>query len=218
MRTERTTLLKAESGYYQPRTWFFWRTLIVCLAVFSLVGHWLEIPYCTAMNNMFGIVSDDYAVWHDPWFVPYWVYGIGAVAMTLIVEPLKEWIIRRRKTLGGALLESFIIMVALAAVLETGIGLIINQPDAQGVYPFWDNSVLPGNILNQGWIVNDFFIGIVAMVYVWLLYPLICQAFKHMSEDWANIVFAIIVVAFLVCVAVTYTPWFGGPFAAHMQA
>ncbi|KFI58626.1 putative ABC transporter permease [Bifidobacterium gallicum] len=206
-----------EIGWFQPRTWAFWRSLTVCLALFSIIGHWMELPYCLTMNHFFGIVSPDYAVWHDPWFVPYWVYGIGAVAMTLVIEPLKEWIVNRRKTLWGAIFESFILMVALAAVLETVIGLIINQPDANGVYPFWDNSVLPGNILNQGWIVNDFFIGLMATVYVWVFYPLICMGFYKLSERWANIVFVLVMIAFALCVIASYTPVFGGPYVAHMQ-
>ena len=39
-----------EIGYFAPRTWAFWRSLIVALCVFSIVGHWLEIPYCIFME------------------------------------------------------------------------------------------------------------------------------------------------------------------------
>lgn len=200
------SVLHAEAGFFHPRTWFFWRTLIVCLAVFSIVGHWLELPYCMFMNHNFGIVAADYAVWHDPWYVPYWVYGIGAVVMTLVIEPIKEHIVRRRKTTVGALLETFVITFVLAAVLETVIGLIINQPDASGRYPYWDNSVLPGNILNQGWLVNDFFIGLLAVIYVWVFYPVICIMFRHLKPRTANVVFVIIMVLFAIACALTYIP------------
>ncbi|WP_163226863.1 putative ABC transporter permease [Bifidobacterium choloepi] len=200
------TVRRDELGYFRPRTWFFWRTLIICLCYFSIVGHWCELPYCTMMNHFFGIVADDYAVWHDPWYFPYWVYGIGAVVMTLVIEPLKEWIVRRRKTNWGALLETFVIAFLLAAVLETGIGLIINQPDQYGIYPYWDNSVLPGNILGQGWIVNDFFIGLLAVAYVWLFYPVICRIFMHMKPVTANVVFAVLMVLFAVACIFSYVP------------
>lgn len=200
------SVLRMESGYFQPRTWFFWRTLVVCLAVFSIVGHWMELPYCMIMNHHFGIVADDYAVWHDPWYVPYWVYGIGAVVMTLVIEPIKERIVRRRKTAIGALLETFVITFVLAAVLETVIGLIINQPDELGNYPYWDNSVLPGNIFNQGWVVNDFFIGLLAVIYVWVFYPAICTLFRHMKPRTANIAFVVIMVLFAIACAMSYLP------------
>ena len=80
---------KDQEGRYHVLTVEWWRTLFVVFCVFCWVGHWLEIPYCTFMDQ-FGIVADDYAVWVEPWFTPYWVYGIGAVAMTLVIEPFRE--------------------------------------------------------------------------------------------------------------------------------
>ena len=58
-------------------TWPFWRNLAVYSCVFSLVGHWLEIIYCTFMD-LFGIVDEDSLVWNDP-FYPFLVYGVGCV-------------------------------------------------------------------------------------------------------------------------------------------
>lgn len=58
-------------------TWPFWRNLAVYFCVFSLVGHWLEIIYCTFMD-LFGIVDEDSLVWDDP-FYPFLVYGVGCV-------------------------------------------------------------------------------------------------------------------------------------------
>lgn len=191
-------------GYFAPRTWQFWRVLIVCLCAFSLVGHWLEIPYCFFMDQLFGIVEDDYALLSDPWYHPYWVYGIGAVAMTLAIEPLKEHFILSCRTLWGALLKSFAAVVLIALALELAIGLLVNQPDAAGEYPYWDNSQLPLNVLGQAWLVNDLFIGAVAMLYVWLLYPLICWGFMQLRPAVANGVFAAIVIGFAVCCIVSY--------------
>ena len=41
--------LEREISYYQPRTWAFWRNLIMYFCVFSVVGHWMEAAYCTAV-------------------------------------------------------------------------------------------------------------------------------------------------------------------------
>lgn len=157
--------------FFKPREWQFWRAVIVCFCLCSLLGHFLEMVYCGAMDGLFGIVEEDYAVKVDPWFVPYWVYGFGAVGMTLFLEPFKERIIAKRKTLWGALLEMFVIAVLLSMIMELGFGLLINQPDATGHYPYWDNSQLPLNILNQAWLVNDVFIGAAGMAYLWLMFP-----------------------------------------------
>lgn len=193
-----------EIGYFMPKTWAFWRSLIVCFFLFSIVGHWLEIPYCWFMNECFGVVDADYAVWTDPWWHPYWVYGFGAVVMTLVIEPLKEGIVLKRKTLWGALLETFVIAVLLAMVMELVIGWFINQPDEFGKYPFWDNSEMPLNIFGQAWLVNDVCIGLMAMLYLWVFYPLICNVFSVMKPRTANIVFALVIVAFAALIFSSY--------------
>ncbi len=194
-----------EIGYFAPKTWGFWRSVIASFCIFTIVGHWLEIPYCMFMDYFFGIVADDYAVWTDPWYHPYWVYGFGSVAITFLIEPLKESIVKRRRTLAGALLETFITCVTIAAMLELVIGLMINQPDSTGKYPFWDNSGLPFNIFGQAWLVNDIVIGFVAVIYVWVLYPLVCEGFILLkSERKANLVLAIIVIVFLGCCTASY--------------
>ena len=156
------------------------------------------------MDQCFGIVADDYAVWTDPWYHPYWVYGIGAVAMTLLIEPLKEHFVMASKTLGGALAKCFVCVVLIALAMELVIGLLVNQPDAAGEYPYWDNSQLPLNVLGQAWLVNDLFIGAVAMLYVWVLYPLICLGFMRLRPKVANGVFAVVVVGFALCCIVSY--------------
>ena len=185
-----------EIGYFAPKTWEFWRALIASFCIFTIVGHWLEFLYCVIMDQLFGIVEPDYAIWIDPWYHPSWVYGVGAVVMTLLVEPLKERIILRRKTLWGALLDTFLIGVFLSMLMELIIGLIVNQPDASGEYPYWDNSQLPLNVLGQAWLVNDVFIGLAAMLYVWVLYPLICEGFSLLRPPVANIMLVVIVVGF----------------------
>ncbi len=192
-------------GYFAPRNWAFWRSLIVCFCLMCIVGHWLEIPYCFFMDLFFGIVEDTYAVLTDPWYHPYWVYGIGAVLMTLIVEPLKERIILRRHNLGLALLESFVVVVVLSMVIELVVGWLVNQPDAEGVYPYWDNSQLPLNIFGQAWLVNDVAIGLVAMIYVWIIFPLVCEGFSRLRPPVANGAFVFVVAAFIGCCIASYT-------------
>lgn len=194
---------KDQEGRFHVLTLEWWRTLFTVFCVFCWVGHWLEIPYCTFMSQ-FGIVADDYAVWVEPWFTPYWVYGIGAVAMTLVIEPFREDVIAKRRTTWGAVLETFAYTVAVAAVLETVIGLIINQPDAAGVYPYWDNSQLPLNILGQGWLVNDLVIGVMAILYLWVFYPAIDAWLRSLRPWVANTVCVALVALIVVAALLSY--------------
>ena len=190
-------------GSFAPTKWWFWRALLVSCIIVCFLGHWMEIGYCTVMDLAFNIVEDDYAAVVDPIYVPYRIYGYGALAMTFLLEPLKDRFLRRRKTVRGAFLEMFAVAVFLSMALELGFGLAINQPDATGHYPYWDNSQLPLNVLGQAWLVNDFFIGLAAMFYLWVVFPVVTGAFSRMPRRLANIVFAVIVVAFAAVMAIS---------------
>lgn len=205
MTTERRNRIAGifTKGRFAPKSLRFWCSVLACFCLCCLLGHGLEYPYCLTMDAFFGIVADDYAVFVDPWYVPYWVYGFGALGMTLLLEPVRERIIARRRTTAGALLETLVFAVLLCAVLETAFGLLINQPDANGVYPFWDNSKLPGNILGQGWIVNDLFIGLAAVVYLWVVFPLVSEAFERLPRVPMNLVLSGVASSFAACCCAT---------------
>ena len=191
------------AGHFAPRTWRFWCSVIVCFCLCCYLGHALEVPYCTAMDALFGIVDADYAVFNDPWYVPYWVYGFGALGMTFLLEPLRSRIVARRRTFLGALAESFLLAVLLSMALELVFGLLVNQPDANGVYPYWDNSQLPGNILQQAWIVNDLFIGLAATVYLWGIFPLVSALFARLHPLTGNMLFSAVAAGFSACCCAT---------------
>ena len=52
--------------------------MVIAFCVFSMVGHWMEIPYCMFNDYFFGTVEEDTLVFADP-FYPFCVYGIAAV-------------------------------------------------------------------------------------------------------------------------------------------
>ena len=195
---------------FAPTTWAFWRNNIMCFCVNNILGHCLESLYCKVMDKCFGIIDDTYAVKFDPWYHPYWVYGIGGTAMTLIFEPIKERILGRHRSLSGAMLETYAIAVLAAMGMELGFGLLVNRPDEDGPdedgnYPYWDNSKLPLNIFKQAWLVNDLVIGVVAMVHVWLAYPLLCKGMSMLGKRAANAVFAATVGVFAAACVSSYT-------------
>lgn len=193
-----------ETGYFEPKTWAFWRGIIMYFFLFSVAGHWMEIPYCLSMDALFGIVDADYAIFLDPLYVPYWVYGAGAAAITILLLPLKIRLVGKRKTMWGAALEFFVMAVVLCAALECIMGWIINQPDQFGEYPYWDNSQLPFNILQQAWLVNDIFLGLVTLGYVWFVFPF-CQKFcKLIGDKAANGLFWAVIAFFVIICILSY--------------
>lgn len=192
-----------ESYGYAPDAFAFWRNQAVYFCLFSVLGHWMEIVYCNFMN-IFGIVDPESLVWDDPMY-PFCVYGIGVLVCALVLVPLRIQLVRRRKTMADAAVEFFIITVLVCMAMELTMGLILNQPDAAGNYPLWDNSQLPGNILGQAWIVNDVGLDAVAMLYTWVVYPLCQKALAKVPIRIMNAASAIIVVGFVVLCVVKFS-------------
>lgn len=180
----------------------FWRNLAVYFCVFSVVGHWMEIAYCLFMDQ-FSIVDDESLVWGDP-FYPFLVYGVGVAVCAIALVPLREHLLERRRTLWGASVQFFLITVGVCLVMELGMGLMLNQPDAMGTYPLWDNSDLPLNVLGQAWLVNDLALGAVAMLYVWVVYPFSERMLAKVPPRMMNAAAFVIVTAFIVLCIVKF--------------
>lgn len=117
---------------------------------------------------------------------------------TILLVPLKERLIERRRTLGGAAIQFFITTVFVCMIMELAMGFMLNRPDAAGVYPLWDNSQLPLNVFGQAWLVNDLFLGAVAMLYTWILYPLFEKGLRPVPPRVMNVLSFVIVVSFVV--------------------
>lgn len=188
-----------------PRHWQFWRNLAVYFCVFSVVGHWLEIPYCLFNDYFFNIVEDDSLVWDDPMY-PFLVYGFGTLVCTLLLVPLKNYLLEKRTYFAQAAIDFYIITVLVCMLMELGMGLLLNQPDpVTGEYPLWNNAVLPGNILGQAWIVNDILLGGIAMLYTWVVYPLLVKGAAKLSEPAMNTLSVIIIVGFVILCVVKFS-------------
>ena len=183
---------------WAPKTVRFWRVMAVAFCVFSILGHWMEIPYCLFMDWAFGIVEDDSLVFADPMY-PFCVYGFAAVGAALVLVPYRKFLVTHRSTIARAVIEFFIVAVLVSMLGELIMGLLLNQPDPiTGEYPLWDNSYLPGNILKQAWLVNDILLGAVITLYVWVLYPITVKVVNAIPERWGWPVTIIVVVSFAV--------------------
>jgi len=183
-------LSKEDERYgYEPGSFAFWRNLAVYFCVFSVLGHWMEIVYCSFMN-VFGIVDADSLVWDDPMY-PFLVSGVGVVVCALVLMPLKTALVARRATLVSAGIQFFAATVVVCMLMELAMGFMLNQPNAAGEYPLWDNSQLPFNILGQAWLPKAHA-------------PACQKALGKLPLRAMNLLAAVVVIGFVVLCAVKF--------------
>ncbi|MDO4501660.1 MAG: putative ABC transporter permease [Coriobacteriia bacterium] len=195
------SLLKPKHQWI-PRSWPFWRNLILYFCLFSWVGHWMEIGYCTIMDSLFHIVDPNSGVWQSPLF-PFPVYGCAVVVIALVMEPFRGHLIHRwairGKSKAVACWDFYWASVLLSMCMELAQGFIQNQPDENGVYPLWDNSQLPGNILGQAWIVNDLLLGALVSLMTWVVYPLCERTLGKVPDKVLNAALPVVLILFVAC-------------------
>ena len=195
--------LRREADFARLKTWPFWRTMIIYFCVFSIVGHMVEYPYCWLGMKFFGTVDPTSEVLANP-FKPFFVYGIGIVFCCVLLEPFKSYLHFRIRNPKVAMFVFYVISVFLGMGFELGQGFLQNQP-VDGVYPLWDVSTYPGNILGQAWIVNDVLIGLIITVIVWIVLPPCNYYVSHLDADVANLACFLIVVGTAILTFITYT-------------
>ena len=197
--------LRNEDGshaFFKPKTWPFWRNLIIYFCIFSVVGHWLEALYCTFIR--FGILPGIYdpnsQIWSD-WLYPFVVYGVGAVACVLLLFPIKMVLDKKLKSQALSMAISFTINALVCTLIELAMGLMLNQPDASGTYPLWDYSDMFMNFMGQVCLQNAIAFGLVATLMVVFIYPSLEQAISLVSRSTMSIVFILVTVGFAILFA-----------------
>lgn len=191
--------LDQEANYYQPKTWGFWRNIIIYFCVFSVVGHWMEAAYCTLIR--FGILPGTYdpnsQIWSD-WLYPFLVYGFGAVACVLLLFPVKNFLQKKIGGLAIPLLVSFLVNALVCTLIELAMGLMLNQPLPDGTLPLWDYSNMFCNFMGQVCLQNAVAFGIVATLMTWVVYPGLERFLGKFSKDTMNVVFIAVGIGFCI--------------------
>lgn len=191
--------LARDANLFKPKTWPFWRNLLIYFCVFSVVGHWLEAVYCTFIR--FGIIPGTYdpnsQIWSD-WLYPFVVYGVGAVACVILLYPVKCLILAKVKKPFLSLAASFAINALVCTLIELAMGLMLNQPLPDGSLPLWDYRDMFCNFMGQVCLQNALAFGAISTLMVWVIYPVLEKYLARLSEDKANTVFVGVVVGFLV--------------------
>ena len=189
---------------WQPRTWSFWRSMIIYFCLFSIVGHWMEAGFCLFIK--WGIVPGIYdpnsGIWHD-YLNPFPVYGAGMVACAVLLFPIKNLLEEKLGGIVKPLVASFIVNALVCAVIELVLGLTSNMPDANGVYPLWDYSTMPFNFMGQICLQNTLLFGVVATLMTWVVYPALQREYLKLPEPMRQ-TFFVAVLAFYAIVVCLY--------------
>lgn len=189
--------LDEHRGYFQPRTWGFWRNLIIYFCVFSVVGHWMEAGYCTLIR--FGLIPGVYdpnsQIWHD-WLYPFCVYGFGAVACVLVLFPVKNLLQKHFRGHAVPLALSFVANALVCTSIELAMGLMLNQPLPDGTLPLWDYRDMFCNFMGQVCLQNALAFGFVATLMTWVIYPGLEKLLAHVPPYAMNIAFIAVVIGF----------------------
>lgn len=197
---------KLQKNYYQPKTWAFWRDLIIIFCVFSVVGHWMEAAYCfpVKMGWLPGIYDPNSQIWSD-WLFPFPIYGAGGVACALIFYPIKNAVQKVIKTPFVSVILVFVISTIVCSLMELIMGLITNAD-----YALWDYRTMWCNFMGQVCLQNSLGFGLAATIMTFVVYPLVKGAIAKLPKDGANILFVVIVVFFAILMAFYYFNNFAG--------
>ncbi|MCL2174077.1 putative ABC transporter permease [Candidatus Saccharibacteria bacterium] len=171
-----------ELSWRQPQ---FWRNLFFYLWGFSFLGHVAEI-FWALLGNAFG--------WREtpastiPLFAIAAPYGLGAVALLLLLYPLVQ-----KKRIGPVV--AFAASVLITTVIEFLCAMLLVA--IFGHNSFWDYS---GRFMNLGGYVclgNSLMFGLGSVVMLWWIFPGVEKILGRVRERYLNIIFWVLFIGYI---------------------
>ena len=173
------------------KRWPLLRSLGLYYMVFSILGHWGEMLFCTGIK--YGLIRGGYdrenhMLW-DQWLYPFPAEGSVAVLMALFLYPAKQAIERHhaRFVAMGQLSEGFALGLSVALTfllnqvactsVDYTTGLVANQN-----YELWDYRDMPYNFQGQICLQNSLIYSVIATWAVWRLFPRMEHIMKMASN------------------------------------
>ncbi len=157
-------------------------------AVYTLVGHWLEMAFCQLIR--LGVVGGDYdrsntMLW-DWWLHPFPAEGIAGLLIAGVLSPLHEVLLKR---FGGriapALAVSFLANQVVCTSIDYLTGMVANRN-----YELWDYRDMPFNFQGQICLQNSLVYTAAATLVAWLAYPACDKWLRRMPADLINLEFS----------------------------
>ena len=164
----------------------FWRDVLWYFLVFAYVGHFIEMGWAWFCHLVLGedLKTNILALPYEP----YTIYGTGAVLMILLVRP----VVRKIK---DNLLVTFLVATVVCAILEyvTSVVLVWQY----GRNPFWWYEDRAFNMGGHICLENSILFGLLATVFLKLIYPLTEKLLRRGKQVVINVVLVGLMVAFV---------------------
>lgn len=159
--------------------WIFLQVLFVYFYFFSFIGHCLEIIWAPIRAGIFGGEKFRPKMFTQmPLAMPY---GLGAVCLILLVEPVAG-------KLGW--IGTFIISALMMGLVEYLSALIIEKFYA-GYNPYWDYSQKPFNIKGRVCLDNILLFGVVGVLFIKYILPWTNSLLLALGQNKFQILFGI---------------------------
>jgi len=169
------------------RTVLFWQKLFIYFWIIAVAGHYIERAWAIINRIIVGAPP-----WHliVPTVVPMAIpYGSGAVTIILTTVMLMK-----RFKLNP--LAVFGINVVISGLVEYTCAALIVLID--GTNRFWNYSWHPFNINGYTCLESSLLLGIVATIFVYLIYPLVEKIFAKLKYKYVNVIFWVLLSVFVV--------------------
>jgi len=157
------------------------KKLFILYWIFALLGHYAEIVW-----SKFHHFIDNGYIWHPnmPTIIPLASpYGIGAVAIIVIVWPLvKKYNVKP--------LTVFILNIIITGIIEYLCALYVVM--AYGSNLFWDYSNQRFNINGYVSLESVMVFSVAATLFLYLFYPVCNKAIHRLDQQQLNILFWIL--------------------------
>ena len=154
------------------------RKLGLYFMTFSMLGHWVEMLFCTGIKyGIFkgGYDRENHMLW-DQWLFPFPAEGTAAVLADLVLVPAKDAIQRAVATsavplplrLPAALAASFLVNQLACTSVDFATGMVANRN-----YELWDYRDMRFHFMGQVCLQNSLFYSTIATWGVWWLLPVL---------------------------------------------
>ncbi len=157
---------------WYPRT----RKLGLYFMTFSMLGHWVEMLFCTGIKHGIfkgGYDRENHMLW-DQWLFPFPAEGTAAVLADLVLKPAKDAIVDTVSASSlpqvlhtpTALALSFWVNQLVCTSIDFATGMVANRN-----FELWDYRDMRFNFMGQICLQNSLFYSIAATWGVWQLLP-----------------------------------------------
>jgi len=160
-----------------PRKWVFWRDSFIYFWVFSLIGHLFEFPWISLMNAIGQNLP------YPPLVAIAIPYGFGVLGILWFVYP-----ILKKKNWGPVM--AFILSAVVCTAIEFVCALVIYLIYGHNV--FWDYSHDFANLFGFICLKNSLAFGAVALLFIYVLFPLMDRLMTKLGQIKLNIIFWIL--------------------------